>query len=70
MIKYFPDIILSIILPLFNSFLETGQIIEDLCKGLISPIYKEKEKRNPNNYRGICISNALLKSKIFMSYFE
>ena len=28
MIKYFPDKILAIILRLFNSFLETGQIID------------------------------------------
>ena len=61
MIKYFPDKILAIILRLFNSFLETGPIIEELCEGLIAPIYKENEKSNPDNYRGICISNALLK---------
>ena len=45
--KYFPDKILAIILRLFNSFLETGQIIEDLCKGLIAPIYKDNEKVTP-----------------------
>ena len=61
MIKYFPDKILAIILRLFNSFLETGQIIEELCEGLIAPIFKENDKSNPDNYRGICISNALLK---------
>ena len=77
MIKYFSDKILAIILRIFNSFLETGQIIEDLCEGLIGPIFKENDKSNPdnytpllslgylwrikNNYRGICISNALLK---------
>ena len=48
MIEYFPDKIQEIILRLFNSFLETGQIIEDLCKGLIAPIYKENEKSNPD----------------------
>ena len=41
MIKYFPDKILAIILRLFNSFLETVQIIEDLCEGLIAPIFKK-----------------------------
>ena len=61
MIKYFPDKILEIILRLFNSFLETGKIIEDLCEGLIAPIFKENDKSNPDNYRGTCISNALLK---------
>ena len=42
--KYFPDKILAIILRLFNSFLETGQIIEELCEGLIAPIFKEMIK--------------------------
>ena len=47
MIKYFPDKILAIILRLFNSFLETSQIIEDLCEGLIAPIFKENYKVTP-----------------------
>ena len=52
-IKYFPDKILAIILRLFNSFLDTGQIIEELCEGLIAPIFKENYQSNPDNYRGI-----------------
>ena len=42
MIKYFADKILAIILCLFNSFLETGQIIEELCEGLIPPNFQIK----------------------------
>ena len=49
MIKYFPDKILVIILRLFSSFLETGQIIEEICEGLIAPISKENDKSNPDN---------------------
>ena len=61
MIKHFPDIILNVILRLFNTFLEAGKIPAEWCEGLIVPLYKENEKINPDNYRGICISNALLK---------
>ena len=66
MIKYFPDKILAIILSLFNSFLETCKIIEELCEGLIALIFKENDKSNPDNYRGISISNALLKFLCFI----
>ena len=52
MINYFPDKILVIILSLFNSFLETGKIIEELCEGLIVPIFEENDKINPDDYRG------------------
>ena len=48
MIKYFPDKIIAIILCFFNSFLETGKIIEQLGEGLIAPIYKENEKSIPD----------------------
>ena len=61
MIKYFPDKILAIILRLLNSFLDTGQIIEELCDGIFAPIFQENDRSKPDNYRGICISNALLK---------
>ena len=66
MIKNFPDKILSVILHLFNTFLDTGKIPEEWCEGLIAPIYKENDKNNPDNYRGICISNALLKCLCLM----
>ena len=31
------------------------------CLDLITPLHKEGSKDDPNNYRGICISSALLK---------
>ena len=66
MIKHFPDKILDVILHLFNTFLESRKIPAEWCEGLIAPIYKENEKNNPDNYRGICISNALLKCLCLM----
>jgi len=61
MVKYFPTKILETLLQLYNLYLENGNIVENWCEGLICPLYKENEKNNPDNYRGICISNALLK---------
>ena len=31
------------------------------CKDILSPILKDGDRNDPNNYRGICISSALLK---------
>ena len=50
----------------FNTFLKSGKIPVEWCEGLITPIYKENEKNNPDNYRGIRISNALLKCLCLM----
>ena len=61
MIKFFPEKILEALLELYNLYLEKGIIVENWCEGLLCPLYKENDKNNPDNYRGICISNALLK---------
>ena len=66
MIKHFPDKILCLILDIFNAFLSTGKVIEEWCLALITPIFKEDSKTDPNNYRGICIANALLKCLCLM----
>ena len=66
MIKHFPEKLLNLILALFNKFLEKGQITHEWCLGLIAPLFKENDKSNPDNYRGICISNALLKCVCLM----
>ena len=34
---------------------------KEWCYDLITLIHKEGPKKDPNNYRGICIMNALLK---------
>ena len=47
MIKFFPNKILYAILCIFNGFLESGDILEDWCKGLITPLYKRVIKVIP-----------------------
>ena len=49
------------LLILFNVILKTGQLPEHWCKGLITPMCKKGDKLNSDNYRGICVANALLR---------
>ncbi len=48
-------------LKLFNNVLCVGFFHEIWNKGLISPIYKNGDKLDPNNYRGICVNSNLGK---------
>lgn len=41
-------------LKLFNSILNTGYFPDIWSKGIITPIFKNGNKFDPNNYRGIC----------------
>ena len=59
--KNAPKIVLQMILLLLIIILEKGRIPEQWCKGLITPIYKKGDKLNPDNHRGRCVANALLK---------
>ena len=61
MIKNTPIHSIEIILQVFNKCLTTGDIPKIWCYGLITPIYKKGNKLNPDNYRGICVMNAILK---------
>ena len=61
MLKHLPENLLVILLEIFNCFLENGKIPKSWCEGLITPIFKSGKSDDPDNYRGICISNALLK---------
>ena len=61
MIKNTPINFIEIILQVFNKCLKTGDIPKIWCFGLITPIYKKGNKLNPDNYRGICVINPLLK---------
>lgn len=61
MLKHAPKAILTIILRFFNLCLEKGIITEKWCLGIITPLHKEGPKSQPDNYRGICIMNSLLK---------
>ncbi len=53
------------ILKLFNAVLCVGFFPEIWNQGLISPIYKNGDKLDPNNYRGICVNSNL--GKVFCS---
>ena len=61
MIKNSPKIIVDLLFNLVNLCLEKSLIPKSWCLDLINPIHKEGCKDDPNNYRGICISSALLK---------
>ena len=56
-----PDNILATLLDYLNLNLETGKTCSDWCVGIISLLHKDGPRDDPNNYRGICIMNALLK---------
>ena len=61
MIKNSPLEIKNMLLKYFNVCLRNGMVSEMICYDLINPIHKEGSVDDPNNYRGICISSALLK---------
>ena len=51
----------KLILNYLNLNLRAGMTCKEWCYDLITLIHKEGPKKDPNNYRGICIMNALLK---------
>ncbi len=53
------------ILTLFNLLLKSGQFPEIWKENVITPIFKQGEKYDPNNYRGIRVSSNL--GKLFCS---
>ena len=61
MIKNSPKIIIDLLFNFINTCLEKALIPKSWCLDLINPIHKEGNKDNPNKYRGLCISSALLK---------
>ena len=60
-LKHAPPALLKILLRYFNLNIKKGRTCKSWCAGLIALIHKEGPKDDPNNYRGICIMNALLK---------
>ena len=68
MIKCSSGPLLGIILDFFNINLAKSLVSASWCKGIISPIHKEGDKSNPENFRGICIMNSLLKPLCMMLY--
>ena len=61
MIKNSPKLILDILNKFIILCLHKSFIPSSWCLDLISPFYKDGTHNDPNNYRGICISSALLK---------
>ena len=53
----------SFLVSFFNEILKSHYYPENLCKGIITPIHKQGEKTNPDNYRDITINSCL--SKLF-----
>ena len=53
------------ILKLFNLILSVGYFPDIWNLGLITPIFKNGDKIDPNNYRGICVNSNL--GKVFCS---
>ena len=65
-IKNSPDILIEIIVKLFNVILDSEFIPTDWFSGIIKPIFKNKgDPRDPSNYRGIIILSCL--GKLFTS---
>ena len=53
--------LLPAIIHLFNTILTTGVFPRQWWTSIITPIHKKDDKSNPNNYRGIAVSNCLCK---------
>jgi len=64
-IKYSLPIILPILNKLFNKILDTGVMPEDWVTGIIVPLYKKGDKKDPANYRGITLLSCI--GKMFTS---
>ena len=60
-LKSATDDLLNLILDFSNLNLEKGITSSNWCFDLIALIHKYGPKDDPNNYRGICIMNTLLK---------
>ena len=60
-IKLAPENILQLILKFLNLCLKEHIAPNDWHISLLSPIHKDCPKQNPDNYRGSCLMNNLLK---------
>ena len=61
MIKCSDDLMLVKLEKLFNKIFKTGYYPNSWNEELLFSIHKSDEKENPNNYRGITLSNSLGK---------
>ena len=60
-LKLSTDRILNLILDFLNLAISKSLITSNWCLDIISPLHKDGPKDNPDNYRGICVMNSLLK---------
>ena len=63
--KYSPEFMIHEIVHLFSIILYTGIVPSEWSIGLICPIYKKGDIKNPGNYKGITLLSCL--SKIYSS---
>ena len=61
MIKNSPENIQDMLLKYINICLKNSMVSGNICFDLITPLFKDGLLDDPNNYRGLCISSALLK---------
>ena len=57
---------LDLIFKFVNTCFSKSLVPRSWCLDLINPLHKEGNKEDPNNYRGLCISSALLKILCFL----
>ena len=60
-IKHVTNEIKEIILKFLNLNLKVGITVENLCQHFITVIHKDGKRNDPDNYRGVCIANSILK---------
>lgn len=61
MLKYGQNILIPLLLEVFNKIFTTGLYPEIWSKGYISPIHKKGSIYDPSNYRGITIGDTVGK---------
>ena len=61
MIKASFNILKPTYLKFFNLIITVGQVPAILCKGLITPVHKNGNPFDPDNYRPICVLSCLRK---------
>ena len=61
MITNSPAAILDVLQKFINFYLKKHLTPNSWFQDLVNPIFKDSERNDPNNYRGICIFSALLK---------
>ena len=61
MIKASFDTLRKAYAKLFNLALTVGEVPNIWCKGLITPVFKNGDAFNPENYRPICVLSCLCK---------